>query len=744
MIHIHRATLHRAILAALVLLLAVTSPAVATPQPQETPKPQETEAAAAGDQTTADSVDESAEAADETADEETGVVLVPNLALAGRMIDRPAVGPRVDLGGEIAVGRATVRPRSGTAVHLLTAGDEPVGVLIAGPGRLAYRVEDRFSIPVARRNRGEGADLASDMEDGALVVGSGFDFAALWGWELGEWAAARALEDAGDSDAAFPQPLRNRLSGALFNPPSTSLLEEKGIASGGGRVYGLFTGGAEDVLLSIDPVVDNSEALYVVTGVSRYNVVQRGMSTLFAIADQPIGRQWWDRQGNRNPLVLEHQAVSLVNDEGDHVTSESTSRVRARRSGVSTWRAGVSSHFYWDRKLHPVTVEKVLLDGEPVDHLHQNHVLLVDLGRRLEAGEAVELTVVIEGDMAKRPNNDSYWRPVASWRPQMGLDGEYATYDITVRTPKPYIPFTSGETVERKEEDGFHVLRSEIDKPAHFPVVVAGKYHVFSDQQDGYTCNVATYAFGQKKPAQVLQGLFFSAAQIFEQFFGVPYPFDEVDVVEMNSWGWAQAPDGVIFITQEAYNPISDIVSRFYSQGINARFVHEVAHAWWGHVIKMDSWEEQWLTESFADYSAALAMEVMQPGKRGRREFNKILREWKSHTEQIGEGGSIYLANYLDSRDPTDQDNFDRYRLLYNKGPLVLHALRQELGRRLGSEEQGDRYFQALLRTFTTNFTNQYGETRHLVGILNQMTGDDWQPWFEKYVYGTETPEVEI
>lgn len=31
---------------------------------------------------------------------------------------------------------------------------------------------------------------------------------------------------------------------------------------------------------------------------------------------------------------------------------------------------------------------------------------------------------------------------------------------------------------------------------------------------------------------------------------------------------------------------------------------------------------------------------------------------------------------------------------------------------------------------------------RRLVGILNQMTGKDWQPWFERYVYGTEMPKV--
>jgi hypothetical protein len=28
------------------------------------------------------------------------------------------------------------------------------------------------------------------------------------------------------------------------------------------------------------------------------------------------------------------------------------------------------------------------------------------------------------------------------------------------------------------------------------------------------------------------------------------------------------------------------------------------------------------------------------------------------------------------------------------------------------------------------------------VRLLNQMTQKDWQPWFERNVYGTETPDV--
>ena len=73
----------------------------------------------------------------------------------------------------------------------------------------------------------------------------------------------------------------------------------------------------------------------------------------------------------------------------------------------------------------------------------------------------------------------------------------------------------------------------------------------------------------------------------------------------------------------------------------------------------------------------------------------------------------------------------------------MLHALHQELARDRGGKPEGDRYFFALLRSFIKNFRYKWGATRHLVGLLNQMTGKDWQPWFERYVYGTETPRVE-
>ena len=72
----------------------------------------------------------------------------------------------------------------------------------------------------------------------------------------------------------------------------------------------------------------------------------------------------------------------------------------------------------------------------------------------------------------------------------------------------------------------------------------------------------------------------------------------------------------------------------------------------------------------------------------------------------------------------------------------MVHALRLELQRLKGSPAEGDRYFIALLRAFLNRNRYRWGTTRGLVETLDQLTGGNWQPWFERYVYGTDTPQL--
>lgn len=60
-----------------------------------------------------------------------------------------------------------------------------------------------------------------------------------------------------------------------------------------------------------------------------------------------------------------------------------------------------------------------------------------------------------------------------------------------------------------------------------------------------------------------------------------------------------------MYITKEAFNQHMDW-AKYFRLGIRKRYAHEIAHQYWGIVVKMPSTEDQWITESFADYCAAL------------------------------------------------------------------------------------------------------------------------------------------
>ena len=650
-------------------------------------------------------------------------------------IDAPVPGPGVPLTTAIEVGHARIVPGEGATVRPLWAGETRCGVLVEGPLTLRYRVADAMSVPVARRNARKASHMrASAAEGGALELVEPLEGAVLWGWALPE-AGGGAPRGGG-----LPAWAARIVEDPLFPKPSEALLAARALG-GTGLVYGLMHGSKDELGLLVDPVMERLETLLDIDRVSSAASVDNGRFIVEEIAAQPLGRRWWDRAPAS--LVAVDEDLKVVNDHGEHVVVDATMKLASTRDGVGVWWTNLADRVVVKSRAYPVTIRTLEVDGRPARYLHRNGELLVFLDPPVaRRGDTVTVHVVSEGPLAQRPKGDSYWSlGTWPWYPQPGLDGELATVRIRVEVPEPLTPFASGTTVARTTANGRNVLETRIDHPVQFPVIAAGRYTVYSDEKDGVRCEVASYVFGKKKACRRLIQNFFAASEVYGRLFHHPYPFDEMHIVEVNAWGFGQAPPGVIFITKEAYNPLGGTINQLFSQGVNERFVHEIAHSWWGSLVKMDSLDEQWLTESFAEYSAALCLQIVAGGgKKGDREFRKLLDHWKAQTAMIGEGGSIYLANHLAMDDSADM--MDRTRLLYSKGPLVLHALRLELRRKMGGEKEGDRYFFALLRSFVKNFPYRWGATRHLVGILDQITHENWQPWFDRYVYGCETPKL--
>jgi aminopeptidase N len=114
---------------------------------------------------------------------------------------------------------------------------------------------------------------------------------------------------------------------------------------------------------------------------------------------------------------------------------------------------------------------------------------------------------------------------------------------------------------------------------------------------------------------------------------------------------------------------------------------------------------------------------------RDQNDFGRMLDEWKHQAKPVRGWGSVYLAHAVAG------DQFQDYQaLLYAKGPLVLHALRQEIG---------DQAFFTIFKSVVSSFPMKDATTKDVIAITNLVTKKDYGPWFERYLLGPEWPPLE-
>ncbi len=619
-----------------------------------------------------------------------------------------------------------------TSVYLMIAGDYPVGVALKNAS-FSYCFSDPYFLPVAKRNFKHCFKRDIKEEDGKIVVNGNADYVFIWNNSLGQKLSSLNIE--GQSE--FPEEVKKVFDGFFFPAPSIASVFQKFFKSSAiTSVY--LQSGKDKFVYEIDPVQYAEEILYAVMPYPFVYKDYRGKYYQAVLTVKTLKKNWFEKDVPLFSVVK--TSLDVFNDKDEHVIVRSNQRVRVNVNNLGCFFASLLSRKYKD-VFRDYKVNFVKINGEPADFIHTNGLLVVKFNKKHGMGDFVNVEVECQGDIAIHPGGDNFFSlGVEPWYPQPSLFMEKSEFTINFKAPSDYSLFASGETVESGEKDGYSFLKTRLEEGMQFPVVVAGKYHVYQKDYQGYKCTVASYALAKKKHALRLANNFFVAEDYYSNVFGFKYPFKEQKIVEVNSWGFGQAPPGLIFITKEAFSPLKDYFSKFFSQGVNQRFVHEVSHAYWGHVAKIPNYREMWISEALAQYSSALCIKVVQKSKKkGERVFKKIVKDWYSQTKMLNKGSVLFFAHYLSNE--SDRDYLDTWKLIYNKGPLVIHGIRMRLKKEFGNEK-GDRMFVVFLRALARNGDFDYIYTQDMIGILNQLTGSDWTPYFQKYVLGTAVPEI--
>lgn len=146
-----------------------------------------------------------------------------------------------------------------------------------------------------------------------------------------------------------------------------------------------------------------------------------------------------------------------------------------------------------------------------------------------------------------------------------------------------------------------------------------------------------------------------------------------------------------------------------YNEGYHRYFAHELGHLWW-YKAKTNSWED-WLNESFAEYSALMIIRKVF----GEDAFTKRLDKKRENLK-----GTTPIWEFDRNKTETETDAKNVNEVLYNKGPVLLYELEKEIGK--------ERYIELckILIEKNINTTSEFLET------LKLAEGENVYVWFKK------------
>lgn len=647
------------------------------------------------------------------------------------------------------VGNLHLEFKNGVACPVLVGG-KVRGLYLQGVGQFHYLAKDPVTQPMTRFNLKENTQILPAESGQALIVGEPLKEAILWfiGGDLPKlpppslpapsaafqaaWAFFGAREET--TTSGLPQLLTRMPIGQLAayqaaNDPSKPV------------VTGELVGEKERWVYTHDPVRSHTESLFI----QRPKGKDLGIPfiDLIAVDYAPIG---WTRKAPLDPdFRLSHIDLDLVASNKTQAKLKVVETIQVIRPGLKLLSFQMQDRKFSSGSFGQVSVLKsviqrvVLNNKQDLAFIHRGGFLMVDLGRHATNGETLELAFEVEGDMLGRDMTFDFWRltPGEGWFPEPEMAGQSYTVKARVAVEKPFVAIVSARTIARTASATHNIIEASLDKPTLWFSIAAGRYDSKEMVKNGRTVRAWGYS-GIGHGAEPLLKTAHAVLEFYSQFLGSA-PFDEVNLVEVPSLGFGQAPAGMIWFTREAFDAIGDDVNRLVaSRGavggwVNRLVAHELAHQYWAHQLKMWSFEDQWLTESFAEYTSALAMRAMK--NKGQGTYELIVKDWGVQAHKAAKSATIPTANFLHPAMQGGDPEKSRYRqaLVYSKGAYMLACLHKELG---------EQKFVQFLRLYLNSFPwYPPSFNQDVPDLLKKVTGKDYQTWMDKYFYGTEMPE---
>ncbi|MFQ6100461.1 MAG: M1 family metallopeptidase [Anaerolineae bacterium] len=393
-----------------------------------------------------------------------------------------------------------------------------------------------------------------------------------------------------------------------------------------------------------------------------------------------------------------------------------------------------------------MTATNILLDGRPVMPVIEldGSALRLPLDPPLEPGAGLDLrlaftltvpTEVGQGDVLSLPKgyrqlgyydgvlalaNAYPFIPVyddEGWNVELAptygdaVYSETSFYVVHITAPAEMRLITSGTCATPDlNPDGSTTWTCVTGPMRDFNAVLGPDYQVESHVVEGVTVNSVFYPQHHQGGENALDWAT-EAVRLFSTRFG-PYPFTELDVVETPTCAGGIEYPGLVVINSSYYETLSERMEWVV--------VHEVGHQWWYSLVGNDQVDEPWLDEALVQYSTLLYYEDRYGAELAAELLEQVFR--RPYEELVASGrdapAGLPVAAYSEE---------DYGPVVYQKGPLYFHALRQEVG---------DESFWAILQAYFAR--NRYGVAtpEDWLATVEAVTGDEQRALYEQWIEG--------
>ena len=215
---------------------------------------------------------------------------------------------------------------------------------------------------------------------------------------------------------------------------------------------------------------------------------------------------------------------------------------------------------------------------------------------------------------------------------------------------------------------------------------------------------------------------------VFEKVTGVPFPYNKYDQTVVAQFQFGAMEN----ITATTFSDADIFLADFeFGRSLTVDLVsHELAHSWFGDLVTCKNWAELWLNEGFATYMEAVYREESM----GRDAY---LTKVRSDAAQFIVNDMVTKRRHgLYNLRAGEMDKlFDVSAVTYNKGGVILHMLREQIG-----TENFWKGVNAYLNA------HKFGSvtTPDLRKAMETASGQDLGWFFDQWVYHSGAPYLTV